>query len=75
MELAEYLRDLASKEKIEVTLIGLCTDICVVSNAMLIKAFSPEVPVSVIESACAGVTPEAHRAAIATMKSCQVRVE
>ena len=74
VELAEYIRDLASKEEISVTLIGLCTDICVVSNAMLIKAFCPEIPVSVIASACAGVTPQAHNAALATMKSCQIKV-
>lgn len=57
-----------------VELIGLCTDICVVSNALLIKAFLPEVPVIVDASCCAGVTPESHDAALRTMRSCQVRV-
>ena len=74
VELAECVRSLAAKEEISVTLIGLCTDICVVSNALLIKAFCPEVPVSVVASACAGVTPQAHQAALATMQSCQVQV-
>ena len=58
----------------EVTLVGVCTDICVVSNALLIKAFSPEVTINVIERLCAGTTPEAHNAAIATMKSCQINI-
>ena len=57
-----------------ITLIGLCTDICVVSNALLIKAALPEVPLHVLADACAGVTPEAHDAALATMASCQVAV-
>jgi nicotinamidase-related amidase len=55
-------------------LIGLCTDICVVSNALLIKAFAPELPVSVDASCCAGVTPEKHRAALETMRSCQIEI-
>ena len=55
-----------------ITLIGLCTDICVVSNALLIKAALPEVPLRVLPDACAGVTPAAHDAALATMASCQV---
>ena len=58
----------------EVTLIGVCTDICVVSNALLIKAFNPEITINVIERLCAGTTPEAHNAAIATMKSCQINI-
>ena len=58
----------------EVTLIGYCTDICVVSNALIIKAFNPELKVRVIESCCAGVTVESHNAALKTMESCQVEV-
>ena len=73
--LAEELVKIAEKEDITVTCIGLCTDICVVSNALLIKAYLPEVPVKVIASCCAGVTPESHEAALATMKMCQVQVE
>lgn len=57
-----------------VELIGLCTDICVVSNALLIKAVFPEIPISVDASCCAGVTPETHIAALQTMKMCQIDV-
>ena len=58
----------------EVELIGLCTDICVVSNALLIKAAFPEKDVTVDSSCCAGVTPDSHNAALTTMKMCQVNV-
>ena len=58
-----------------VTLVGLCTDICVISNALLIKAFLPEVPVIVDAACCAGVTPESHRNALSAMKMCQIAVE
>lgn len=58
----------------EVELVGLCTDICVVSNALIIKAMYPEIKVSVDASCCAGVTPESHQAALTTMKMCQVEV-
>ncbi len=58
----------------EVELIGLCTDICVVSNALILKALFPEIKVSVDSSCCAGVTPESHEAALTTMKMCQVEV-
>ncbi len=57
-----------------ITLIGLCTDICVISNAMLIKAFLPEVEIRVDASCCAGVTPQSHRTALEAMKICQVKV-
>ena len=59
----------------EVELIGLCTDICVVSNALIIKAAFPEIKVSVDASCCAGVTPESHKAALKTMEMCQVEVK
>lgn len=58
-----------------VELIGLCTDICVVSNALLLKAFMPEVEISVDGACCAGVSPQAHEAALQTMKSCQISVK
>ncbi len=58
----------------EVELIGLCTDICVISNALIIKALFPEIRVSVDSNCCAGVTPEKHEAALETMRSCQVEV-
>lgn len=76
IELASFIRDEADKRngQLEVELIGVCTDICVVSNALMIKAYNIEVPVSVDSKCCAGVTPAAHDAALATMKSCQVKV-
>jgi len=55
--------------------VGLCTDICVISNAMLIKAAYPEIKVSVDSSCCAGVTPESHDNALAAMKMCQIKVQ
>ncbi len=64
------------EEKIEsITLIGLCTDICVISNAMLIKAFLPETPISVDAACCAGVTPESHERALDAMAACQINIE
>ena len=71
LELAEYDSSL-NPDAIEV--IGLCTDICVVSNVALLKAYCPEVPMSVRANCCAGVTPEAHEHALATMKSLQVEI-
>ena len=65
----------ADGEDFAVELIGLCTDICVVSNTLLLKAHYPEVPISVDAACCAGVTPESHGAALATMRMCQIRVE
>ena len=57
-----------------IELCGVCTDICVISNALLVKAFLPEVPVTVDAACCAGVTPESHRTALEAMKVCQVQV-
>ena len=57
-----------------VTLVGLCTDICVISNAMLVKAFLPEVPVLVDASCCAGVTPQSHDNALKAMEMCQIKI-
>ena len=59
-------------ESIEI--IGLCTDICVVSNALIIKALYPEIPITVDASCCAGTSPKAHQAALMTMESCQIQV-
>lgn len=70
--LAEYLK--ADKEIESITLVGLCTDICVISNALLIKANMPEVEVQVIEKCCAGVTPQSHANALEAMKMCQVKI-
>lgn len=75
-ELGAMLAELNQKESIEkITLIGLCTDICVISNALLVKAFLPEVPVAVDAKCCAGVTPESHANALAAMQVCQIKVE
>ncbi|MDE6426466.1 MAG: cysteine hydrolase [Ruminococcus sp.] len=59
----------------EIQFIGVCTDICVISNAMIIKSAFPEVPVKVIADCCAGVTPESHRTALDAMKMCQIIIE
>lgn len=58
----------------EVEIVGLCTDICVISNALIIKAIYPEIKVTVDAGCCAGVTPESHVAALTAMKMCQVEV-
>ncbi len=69
------LLELLQKEQPEsVTLIGLCTDICVVSNAMLVRAGLHETPIRVKAAACAGTTPENHDHALAVMKSCQIEI-
>lgn len=73
-ELAELLSKENEKEELEIELVGLCTDICVVSNALLLKAKMPEIKISVDESCCAGVTVESHKAALETMKMCQISV-
>ena len=67
---------LAAEGEIEsITFVGLCTDICVISNAMVVKAFFPEIPLLVDAKACAGVTPESHARALEAMKTCQIKVE
>lgn len=63
-----------SGEIAEITLCGLCTGICVLSNAILCKATMPEVPVKVIEDCCACVTPDSHKTAIDAMKLCQIEI-
>ena len=74
VKLPELISKAAGTEEFSIELIGLCTDICVVSNALLLKANFPEVPVAVDEACCAGVTPEKHKAAIETMRSCQIDI-
>ena len=69
-ELAEYISTLADVDEIE--LIGLCTDICVISNAMILKARFTETPIKVDSSCCAGVTPESHSNSLSAMKMCQI---
>lgn len=72
--LARKLQKMAEQEELSIELAGLCTDICVVSNALLIKAKLPETPLKVDPACCAGVTRESHEAALLTMKMCQVDV-
>lgn len=71
--LAEHLAALEMPVE-EIELVGLCTDICVISNAMLLKAFLPEVPIRVDASCCAGVTAESHANALAAMGGCQIEI-
>jgi len=74
--LAKFLGCESEKEPIEsVTFVGLCTDICVISNVFTVKSFLPEVPLIVDVSCCAGVTPESHNTAVASMKTCQIIIE
>ncbi len=75
VELGQMLLDMNEKEPIaSVTLIGLCTDVCVISNALIIKAFLPEVPVRVDAACCAGISPESHDNALSAMAMCQVEI-
>lgn len=76
VELACDLKKKNEKEPVtEIELCGLCTDICVISNALMLKAFLPEVPVIVDAACCAGVTPESHRNALEAMKMCQIVIQ
>ncbi len=75
MVLAGDMRDAYDAGEVDsIELVGLCTDICVISNALLLKATMPEVEISVDAACCAGVTPEKHEAALEVMRSCQVKV-
>ena len=71
-ELVHILQKEKDVESME--LIGLCTDICVISNAMLIKTAFPEIPITIDAKCCAGVTPQSHKNALDAMKMCQIRV-
>lgn len=74
VKLPELIASLAGEEDFSVELVGLCTDICVVSNALLLKAHFYEKDISVRADCCAGVTPESHEAALTTMKMCQINI-
>ena len=75
-KLPEVLHKMHEENPIEsITFVGLCTDICVISNVMVTKAFLPEVPIIVDAACCAGVTPESHKNALDALKVCQVKVE
>ena len=73
LELVDYLKQ-DYKEFDEIELVGLCTDICVISNALLLRAALYNTTINVVEKACAGVTKEKHLAALETMRSCQINV-
>ena len=73
-ELVEYIRNNYDINDVEIELIGLCTDICVVSNALLLKASFTETSISVDASCCAGVTVDCHNAALTPMKMCQINI-
>ena len=76
VDLGFILKAIHNQTPIEsVTFIGLCTDICVISNVMIAKAFIPEVKIKVDASCCAGVTPQSHKNALEAMKCCQVKIE
>jgi nicotinamidase-related amidase len=72
IELAEYVAEHVKPDKIE--LIGVCTDICVIANAMILKAKMPEITISVDAECCAGVTPERHNNALNAMQACQMNI-
>ena len=74
VELPAFIKKAVGDDAFTVELIGLCTDICVVSNALIIKANFPENTIAVDAACCAGVTPEKHKAALETMRSCQIDV-
>ena len=75
LELGEYLLKLnASKPIDKIYFVGLCTDICVISNAMLLKAFFPEIKIRINSTCCAGVTAESHINALNAMKMCQMEI-
>ena len=75
IRLAEIVENIAANEGVEeIVMMGVCTDVCVVSNALMLKAYCPEIKITVDASCCAGVTPEKHQAALETMKSCQINV-
>ncbi len=74
VDLPTLIKDKVGEDDFCIELVGLCTDICVVSNALILKANFPEKEISVISDCCAGVTPETHNHAIETMKMCQINI-
>ena len=73
-ELPDLVRKIVGNENFDITLMGLCTDICVVSNALILKANFPEKDIYVDANCCAGVTVATHNAALTTMKMCQINI-
>ncbi len=74
VDLPEMIKKKAGDEKVSIELVGLCTDICVVSNALILKANFPEGEISVDATCCAGVSPKTHSAALDTMAMCQINI-
>lgn len=74
VRLAEEIGRTAAGGEMKIQLVGLCTDICVVSNALLLKANFPDADISVDASCCAGVSPKTHEAALETMRMCQIDI-
>ena len=70
----EHFNEVPIEEPLELELIGVCTDICVISNAMVLKSTLPEAIITVDASCCAGVTPERHKIALEAMKACQIKI-
>ena len=74
LELAQIIAEKSEDKELEIELVGLCTDICVVSNALILKAAFPEAEISVCGDCCAGVSEESHKAALGTMSMCQIKI-
>ena len=75
VELGEKIKDFSRQvSDLQIELVGVCTDICVISNALLLKAYVPECKISVDAKCCAGVTPESHNNALKAMKMCQIDI-
>lgn len=75
VDLPKVIKEAAKEEEFTVELVGLCTDICVVSNALLLKATYPEAEIAVDANCCAGVSVETHNAALSTMRCCQIIIK
>ncbi len=75
VELPSLIEECAGDEDFSIELVGLCTDICVVSNALILKANFPQREISVDSACCAGVTPESHESALSVMRMCQINVK
>ena len=74
VKLPELIAEYAGDEDFSVELVGLCTDICVVSNALILKANFPEKEITVDATCCAGVSPQTHKASLDTMRCCQINI-
>ena len=75
VDLPGLIKEIVDDDDFSIELVGLCTDICVVSNALLLKANYPEKTITVDSSCCAGVTPESHKMALNTMTMCQIEIK